>query len=101
MSREIYRYTFDRAVDMQEVESSLLLAILAVENLHGKPRVRLDAAYCLDDAKRACVIDAHTDVGRDICRIFTGFAIRELGEDAFRVERVEEPPGHKPKEVSA
>jgi hypothetical protein len=34
------------------------------------------------------VVDAATDVGRAIARIFTGFLSREFGEEAFKVERV-------------
>lgn len=92
MSREIHRYQFDASVPADEIESTLLLAVLAVEGLHGVSRVRLDASYCFDPEKYACVIDAGSDVGRDICRIFTGFAIREFGEAAFAVERAESNP---------
>ena len=95
MDKNIYRYRFKEGISMQDVEESLLLAILAAECLHGESRVRLDASYSLSEEKRACAIDATTDVGRDVCRIFTGFAIREFGEDAFKVERVQEAPTQK------
>ena len=85
---EVYRYTFNENVPFQDVEESLLLAVLAAECLHGASRVRLDAGYCLDKEGRACVVDAATVVGQDICKIFTGFCIREFGEDSFKVERV-------------
>jgi hypothetical protein len=99
MDRNVHRYQFEKGVAMQEVEESLLLAILAAECLHGESRVRLDASYSLSEGKRAAVIDASTQVGQDICRIFTGFAIREFGEDAFQVERLEPTP--QPMEVQA
>jgi hypothetical protein len=89
MPNEIYRYQFTEGVSLRDVEETLLLAVLAAESLHGQSRVRLDAGYCLEESKRTCVIDAATDVGRDINRIFTGFAIGEFGEDAFHVERIE------------
>jgi len=89
MARDVYRYVFVDGVPIDDAEESLLLAVLAVECLHGESRVRLDAGYFFDKAKRACVVDASTDVGRDICRIFTGFLSREFGEDSFRVERAE------------
>ena len=89
MNGDIYRYQFGAECPAREVEETLHLAVLAVECLHGQSRVRLDASYCMDAEKRACVIDAGTDVGRDIVRIFTGLAIREFGEDAVRVRRVE------------
>jgi len=89
VSRDIYRYRFERDVPMREARESLLLAVLAAECLHGESRVRLDADYRFSRQKRTCVIDATTDVGRDISRIFTGFAIKEFGEDAFQVERLD------------
>jgi hypothetical protein len=88
MDRALYRYRFEKDVPMKEARESLLLSVLAAECLHGEARVRLDADYRFGRAKRSCVIDASTEVGRDICRIFTGFAIKEFGEDAFRVERI-------------
>jgi len=88
VNRDIYRYRFERDVPLKDVEESLLLAVLAAECLHGESRVRLDASYRFSRQKRACVIDASTQVGQDICRIFTGFAIKEFGEDAFSVERL-------------
>ncbi len=33
--------------------------------------------------------------GRDICRMFTGFAIREFGDAAFRVSRADNVPHAK------
>jgi hypothetical protein len=91
MTPDIYRYVFNAAVAMDEVEASLLLAVVAAESLHGESQVRLDASHYLDPIKRACVIDAATAVGRDVNRLFVGFLRREFGEDAFRVERLTEP----------
>ena len=88
MNREIYRYNFNAKVPLRDVEESLLLAVLATESLHGRALVRLDASFRLDAKKRSCVVDAATDVGRAIARIFTGFLTREFGEEAFKVERI-------------
>ena len=75
--------------------------MLAVEGLHGASKVRLDAKYCFDTEKHACVIDADTVVGQDISRIFTGFAIREFGESAFTVSRAELTPKTETEDLSA
>ena len=88
MTGAIYKYTFAKSVSMEEIEASLVLAIMATESLHGQSDVRLDAAHAFDVAKRTCVIDADTVVGRDLNRLFVGFLSREFGEDAFRVEHV-------------
>jgi hypothetical protein len=90
MKRDIYRYNFSDDVPFRDVEESLLLAVLATESLHGRSLVRLDASFCLDEKKRAYVVDAGTEVGRHIARIFTGFLTREFGEEAFKGERVDE-----------
>ena len=89
MSRKIYRYRFVVGVPFQDVEESLFLAVLAAECLHGRCLVRLDASFCIEERKRCCVIDAGTEVGRSIARIFTGFLSREFGEDTFKVERLD------------
>jgi hypothetical protein len=92
MSKEVYRYTFDPNVSPEDLEASLLLAVLAAECLHGEAQVRLDAAHFFDKDRRACVIDAGTAVGRDLNRLFAGFVTREFGADVFKVERVNDHP---------
>jgi hypothetical protein len=89
MAQEIYRYAIQPRVPLDEVETSLVLALLTTESLHGESQTRLDAAHYFDTDQRACVIDAHTDVGRDLNKIFTGLLVREFGPDSFRVERVD------------
>ena len=96
MSRDVYRYHFDEKTSLTEVRDSLFLAVFSAEGLHGRAQVRLDAAFCLDEKKRACVVDAATPVGQAIARIFTELLTREFGEEAFTVERVVEPPSAEP-----
>jgi hypothetical protein len=92
MTKELYRYSFPPEVQMEDIEATLLLALWGTESLHGESEVRLDASHFLDGGKRACVIDAGTPVGRTLNRLFIGYIRRELGQDAFRVERVAEAP---------
>jgi hypothetical protein len=96
MNRELYRYNFDSKVPFREIEESLLLAVLAAEGLHGRSLVRMDASFSLDRTKRSCVIDAATEVGRSIARIFTGFISHEFGEEAFKIERLGDGPMASP-----
>jgi hypothetical protein len=100
MERETYRYSFDSGVALQEVEESLLLAVLAAEGLHGRSRIHLEGAFRLDKTARTCVVDATTDLGRDIAQIFTQLLTREFGERAFRVERTGTGTGTAEKEPS-
>ena len=88
MNRDIYRYEFSSDLPIDEAKMSLALAVLTVESLHGRAQVRLDASFTLDPKQRTCVVDAGTDVGRDIACIFTGYLAREFGERAFIVRRL-------------
>jgi len=89
MNKERYRYQFDEKVPPQDIEETLMLALLAVESMHGRTRVRMDGRFQLDKKKRLCVIDAGTRIGADLAQIFTGYATREFGDDA--VDIVHEP----------
>jgi hypothetical protein len=90
MVRTVYSFRFNDGVSLSEIEDSLLLSVFAVESLYGRSRIKLDASFCLEKKKRACVVDASTEIGCHIARIFTGFLICEFGEDAFKVERLGE-----------
>jgi hypothetical protein len=89
MVRDGYRYTFDAKTPLSEVRDSLLLAVFSAEGLHGRVKVRLDSAFEIDEKRRTCDVDAATPVGQSIVQIFTGLLVREFGDDAFSVERVE------------
>jgi hypothetical protein len=92
MSKNLYRYSFNPELPIEEVEASLLLTVLALQGLHGEASTRLDGAYYFDAEKRGCVIDAGTVVGRDFNRLFVSFLMREFGNDSFTVTRVEKEP---------
>jgi len=90
MTSEIYRYTFAEGVDLDAVEASLVMAFLGAEALHGESQVRMDGSYAFNRELRSCVIDAATEVGRDINRLFTGYLRREFEADQFTVKRLEQ-----------
>ncbi len=91
MAHRVYKYTFARNVSCEKVEEIFVSAVLAIESLHGAAQVQLDAAHFLDRNRVELVIDARTCVGRDLNRLFTGYAIRRLGGDAFRVHQADGP----------
>ena len=87
MSRTSYQYRFDPGISLHDVEDSLLLAVLAVESLEGRSRLKLAAKISVDRRARSAEVGADTDVGESIARIFTGFLAKQFGEKAFKVER--------------
>lgn len=92
MTSDVFRYRLADHVPPEEAEATLVLAVLAVEALHGEAQTRLDAGHAFDAKLRTVVIDATTAVGRDFNRLFLGFLSREFGPGSFRVERVPTPP---------
>ncbi|WP_254508568.1 hypothetical protein [Anatilimnocola floriformis] len=89
MSGNAFRYDFGNDVPMEEVQASILLAVLGCESLHGETGVHLNATYSLDVAGRTCVVDVSNDVGSDLNRLFAGFVRREFGRGKFSVKRIE------------
>lgn len=85
MIRYLFRFKTD--VPFEEIDSTLMLATLAAECIHGRTRIQLDARFEARRSTHTCWIDADTDVGRHIARIFAGFMVRLFGERSFKVER--------------
>ena len=83
-----YRFSFAECVRLRDAEDTLLLSLLAAEGIYGQARVRMDAAYAVDAPLKAIVVDSGTQVGEDVCGIFTSFITREFGPGAFRVRRL-------------
>jgi hypothetical protein len=87
MSESPYCFVIDASVPLAEAEMSLQLAMIALEGLYGQAGIRLEARYDVDGAGRAIVVDASTDVGAALVRVFTALLIREIGDDSFSVRR--------------
>jgi hypothetical protein len=76
--------------DKQAVETDITLALFAAECVFGKPRVRMEASYILEEDGAACVINAAGEAGEAAARIFAGLTAARLGEASYSVKRVEE-----------
>jgi hypothetical protein len=90
MPQLAYRYTVSESVPTEEVEVTILLAMIAIESLHGEVEARLDVAHNYDADRRIVVVDASTPAGRDLSKLLTGFLNTEFGPNSFTVERVEQ-----------
>lgn len=88
MDKTITRFEFGQGTDLAEIESTLHLAVLAVEGLHGEARVRLEVRYRIDTPTTSVLLDCQTGSGRAVARVFAAFLTRELGADGFRVRRL-------------
>lgn len=93
MSKTVYRFQFEEDVPLEEAETSLVLAIIAAEALHGQPAVRLSLRYLFSEEKRACAVTADNEVARQVVMIFIQFLLRQFDDDAFQVTQpLSEPP---------
>ena len=94
MTGEVYLANFDPDLPLDDVEDSLMLAAIATEGIHGRSRVRLEVRFQLDRERRDCRIEAGTEAGRNLARIFTGMVSQQFGERTFKlsVERGESIP---------
>lgn len=90
MNRCIYRFTFYALANLEDVESSALLAKLGAESLHGESQVDLELEFHIDRHHRQVIVDAGTVAGKTFNRLFAGFLRRELGPNDYLVERVVE-----------
>ncbi len=98
---KIYQYKFEPEVPMLDVETSLVLSVLAVESLKGKSRLRLEADYNVNRNERTAKVSAGTEVGESIARIFTGFIALEFGGESFKVEMTPAKDHEQSKETAA
>jgi len=89
MPQDTYTYTFAEGVDLEQVLDTLMLAIVSAEGVYGAARVRMDARCRVERTASFVAIDAATDVGQHINRVFTNFLTREFGAEAFEVRRLE------------
>ena len=89
MPNQQYIYSFTEAAPLDEIGEALSLAALAAESLHGRSSLRLGGKFRLDKEQRRCVVNATSQVGRDLAHIFTGFLGYQIGEKDFQVRLVD------------
>jgi hypothetical protein len=98
---EALQFVFEPEVSLADAEMTLHLAMFAIEGLAGRSQVRLDANYRVDADKHTIAVDGSNRVGQMIVRVFAGFLLREFGESAFQVQRVDAiPQSHRERTVT-
>ena len=99
MEQVICCYRFKPHVPLQDVQETLLLAVLAAEGLHGPAIQEANLCYGVNADLHALAICAGDKAGRDVVRIFTNFVRREFGGDALDVTILAVPACCKPTEA--
>lgn len=66
------------------------MALKETELIYGKAKVKLETNYKLSNKRPICIIEAGTESAEHLAKLLSGFLIKELGENAFKVKRIEE-----------
>ena len=88
MTRTVYKFTFDDNVAMDDVERILALSTIPVESIHGESAMLVDGRFAVNKRRRTCLIDADSQLGNDLARVFTGF-LNVNSSGCFRVDFAE------------
>jgi hypothetical protein len=86
--RTIVRFEMYGTPDREAVEADVSLAIFAAECVYGRPRVRMEASYVVDEGGEVCLMGASGEAGEAAARIFGGLTAARLGETALNVKRI-------------
>ena len=89
----VLRFTFPEGSDVRAVEGDMAMAIFAAECVYGRPRVRMETSYLVDECGMACVVDICGEAGEAVARVFAGLAAARLGEDSYTVRRMPQGGG--------
>ena len=93
MTNCLHRFTLPKGIARTTIEKIVAEAVFVAECLHGPAKVRLGMSYYIAPGRPQCVIDSSTEIGEQVAQMVTGLMARQLGEDAFRVERIEKSRG--------
>jgi hypothetical protein len=85
------RFGFTEGSSREGIEADIALAIFAAECVYGRPRVRREASYLVDQEGKACVVDIAGESGEAVARVFAGLTAARVGEEAFTVRRLPNP----------
>ncbi|MFA5138362.1 MAG: hypothetical protein WC728_03935 [Elusimicrobiota bacterium] len=85
----IYRFTLKDGASPDILKTLLTLVLKEAEILYGQARLKLETSYELLPKRAACVIEGGTECGEHLAKLLSGFLIRQVGEDGFRVDRLE------------
>jgi hypothetical protein len=83
----VLSFRFQSNADREAVEADVALAIFAAECLHGRPRVRMEASYLVND-DGGCVLQVNGEAGESVARVFAGLCAARFGEEAYSVQRL-------------
>lgn len=92
MIRKSYKFTLAQEIEGRDIRTWLFLAIKAAESIHGETSLKLGFSFCLNPKRRVCFVDAGTEIGSVIAKVFAGFLSVAYGDSSFMVEVTDAEP---------
>ena len=89
LNPKVYRFTLiKKGRDAGLLKALVLLAIKETELIFGRARRKLETTYRLFPEKAVCTIEGGTECGEHLAKLLSGFLIKQVGEEGFRVNRL-------------
>ena len=87
-NQKVYRFTvIKKGTGADVLKALVLLAVKETELIFGRARRKLETSYRLSSEKAVCTIEGGTECGEHLAKLLSGFLIKQVGEDGFRVNR--------------
>jgi hypothetical protein len=86
---QVYRFTvIKKGIGTDVLKALILLAVKETELIYGRARRKLETTYSLLPRKAIFTIEGGTECGEHLAKLLSGFLIKQVGEDGFRVDRL-------------
>lgn len=85
-------FKFDADIPIEDLIGTLFLSRIATESLHGTVLAQINIRTHINRRERRIAIDTDSVCGRDLAKLFTGFARKEYGWRKFTIERASDVP---------
>ncbi len=88
-TRHIYRFTLlKKGADPSVLQALALLAVKETELIFGRAKRKLETNYRLSPRRAVCTIEGGTECGEHLAKLLSGFLIKQVGDEGFRVNRL-------------
>src|SRR5258708_21503580 len=83
-----YRFALAKGGSRKVLQALLVMAVKETELIFGRARRKIETNFRLSAKKPICTIEGGTECGEHLAKLLSGFLIKQVGEDGFRVERL-------------
>jgi hypothetical protein len=87
-NKNMYRFIITKeGIKPALLKALVALAVRETEVIFGRARRKLETDYAFLENKPVCAIEGGTECGEHLAKLLSGFLIKQVGEEGFKVER--------------